>query len=153
MSMLYFRHTYDLENFHSMKLSYLPKRTSFGFATMEIRTLIAALDHNFHLHQEYLQHFGDGENLFLLQRHFNKHSAEESAAAIRAPKDYAYQPCVPLLAMFYASHPESVPRELRHATFDPRDLAPTIRGKRSKPTDQLQLEHILRFCKRASKMI
>jgi hypothetical protein len=41
-----FRHTGELEVFHSLMLKYLPKRKHFSYRSMLARTQLAALDHN-----------------------------------------------------------------------------------------------------------
>ena len=63
----YVSDTHDLESINSLRLSYLPKRTSFGFEAMEARGLVTLLDHYFHLHRKYLSH---EDGLPLLHRTF-----------------------------------------------------------------------------------
>ena len=48
-----FLHTGNLESFHSMKLQYLPKLHSFELDTMIVMTMLAAVQNNLYLKEEY----------------------------------------------------------------------------------------------------
>jgi hypothetical protein len=39
-------HTGDLESFHNLQLVYAPKRISYTYVGLELRTILAVLDHN-----------------------------------------------------------------------------------------------------------
>lgn len=45
-------HTGQLESYHNVRLKYMPKRTHFSYNGMNIRSIIAALDHNHNVDRE-----------------------------------------------------------------------------------------------------
>ena len=142
MAWFFCRHTFDVESVNALRLSYLPKRTSFGFEAMEARGKLVVLDHNFHLHRGY-KRFADGTPQ--LHRSYNSRSKKERACLVKESKHYPYIEPIVQLAMHFALH--GTPAHLCGPSFDPKKIAPTIRGPGfvSTPTQALLEKHVSRF--------
>lgn len=140
--MFYFSHTSDVESINSLRLSYLPKRTSFGFEAMEARNWVVILDHNFHLHRKYKLHADDSCHM---HRSYSKRSKKESVRLVKEAKTYPYIAPLISLSMRFAVH--GTPNQLVGASFNPKTIAPTIRGEGfvSTPTEILVQKHTSRF--------
>ena len=125
-----------------MRLSYLPKRTAFGFEAMEARGLVVLLDHNFHLNRQYLR---QSDGLPLLHRSFNVKSRTECVRPRKEKKQYAYIAPLLTLSEHFAIH--GTPADLLGASFDPQTLARTTRGPHFKQTSSADLltKHMSRF--------
>ena len=118
-------HTYEIESFNALRLKYSPKRSAFSYATMVTTSMVAALDHNYHLRRQYRVK-GDGTPM--LHRKFNPRTKREYVSGVKQVKDFPYvQPTLALVHKF-AGAPDSVPAEFTSADFDPATIAPTIRG-------------------------
>jgi hypothetical protein len=137
-----FRHTYDVESLNALRLSYLPKRTSFRFEAMEAKSLLVLLDHNFHLHRKYKTH---ANGFPQLHRKFNSKSKKECVRGVKENKSYPY--IGPLVALTECFAINGATQQFLNASFDPTTLAPTIRGQSFQSTSSTNLlaQHISRF--------
>ena len=141
---VFFSHTFDVESMNSLRLVYLPKRTSFGMEAMEVRGSIVLLDHNFHLHRPYKTTHGRAQ----LHRSFNPRTKRERPCLVKEAKTYPYIDSVIGLGLRFAVY--GTPERLLGPKFDPKILAPTIRGHGFVSTDTRNLAdgHVNRFVKK-----
>ena len=119
-----FSHTSENEQFHSLRLSYWPKRVSYRFEGAEVRGMVATIDHNHHIHRGYLCN-QDGER----RRHrvFQQRSGRFDIKDVKEPKSYSYECRILGLVMQLAMGAE-VSARAKCASYDPVALAPTIGG-------------------------
>ena len=109
---------------------------------MVVLAQLAALDHNFHLHRQF--HGGDGASPIIVQRRWNPRSKQESVSALKVPKDYPYANTLTALCLRSAQLSSEMSNQT--VTFDPRNIAPTVRGVVSTPTADLVKSQVSRFC-------
>lgn len=108
---------------------------------MEARSQLAGIDYNWHLNRAYNLNSSGVQ----LQRRYSKRSRRESAAAVKGPKDYAYERCLMHLVHQFAQNQSLIPEHARQPSFDPTVLGPTIRGVVSTPTTKLAQNQMSRF--------
>jgi hypothetical protein len=109
---------------------------------MEARNMVLLMDHNYHIHREYKRNV-DGTTQ--LHRSFNSRSKKECARLVKVEKSYKYIDPLMALAMRFAVY--GTPIEVMLPSFDPKTIAPTIRGAGyiSSPTELLFKKHLSRF--------
>ncbi|XP_033728705.1 uncharacterized protein LOC117317856 [Pecten maximus] len=84
---LNFRSTAELENYHQLILMYAAKRFAYTPPVYKARTILAALDYNFHIDRETKKN-ADGSVRY--HRTYNKKSARWSAVPYKVEKKYSY---------------------------------------------------------------
>ena len=140
----FFSHNFDVEGFNSLGLSYLTKRSSGGYDSVEARAMLAAIDYNAHLHRPYLK-AADGS--VQLQRRYNKRSRRECVGGVKMRKRFWYERHMHYMAMEFFSNGSCIPDFAKAVSFNPKSIAPTIRGTPSLPTPSLAKRQMTRLKK------
>ncbi|XP_070540791.1 uncharacterized protein [Ptychodera flava] len=138
-----FRHTGHLESFHNTLLMYASKRTSYKFENMKARVLLAAIDHNHHLHRKQAT-TSSGEQRYA--RKYSKRSNRWTAVPVKEKKTYSYLPVITALIL----HKRRIDQKgIKQPTVlsqeDPRRIAPYIAPIPPVQTHLIVSEQISRF--------
>lgn len=86
---LNFRTTLDLESFQNHILMYAGKRFAYSPSVYEARTLLAAIDYNYHNNRPAAL---NSEGNKMNKRHYNKKTKTWSVYTVKTPKTYSYIP-------------------------------------------------------------
>ena len=102
----------------------------FRYQGLVLRSLLAAVDHNHHLHRKQAQN-AKGEKVF--SRRWSKRAKRWKIVIVKEKKDYSYFPimCARVLKALDAGH------ELVTYPNHPENVAPTIAALPAPPTSQL----------------
>lgn len=118
-------HTSEVEAFNSLRLKYLPKRTAFTYESMVLASMIASMDHNYHLRRSY-SFKADGTPM--VHRKYNPRTKREFVALVKDKKNFPHLQSILALVRKFATAPNTVPDRFAAIDFCPTTIAPTIRG-------------------------
>ena len=103
------------------------------------RSLLAAIDHNHHLHQAQAK---DKVGKPIFSRRWSKRAKRWKIVIAKEKKDYSYFPILCANVLQAAQQKIRTPLEYKH---DPQRVAPTIASLPAPATAQLVQEHLSRF--------
>ena len=117
-------HTSEVEAFNSLRLKYLPKRTAFTYTSMVLASMVAAMDHNYHLRRQYSV---KANGTPLVHRKFNPRSKQDFVSFVKEAKNFPHVLAILALVRKFAMVPQTVPEQFAAVDFVPTSIAPTIR--------------------------
>jgi hypothetical protein len=109
---------------------------------MNAAAMVATLDHNYHLRRQYRV---SADGVPLLHKGYNPRTKHEFVRGVKEVKTYPYVEPILALAQQFAFNPASVPAEFKTESFNPLEIAPTVRAVTSTSSHQLFTEHHSRF--------
>ena len=107
--------------------------------------MLAALDHNYHLHRKFLF---SADGVPLLHKGYNARTKREFVRGVKEEKTYPYAEPLLALAQKFAADPSCVPQKYAEDSFDPRNIAETVRPVPGQSSVQLLQQHQSRFVSR-----
>ena len=142
---LLYRHASKLENFNSMLLKYAPKRVGFQNDAFTARTLLAAIDHNAHLHRKTLL-TKDGNPKY--NKVFSKRSSNWRVSVVKEDKTYDYWTTISTRVLKSRRDDKgSILRSTPLPDDHPQKIAPSIALKPIPKTVDLVEKSLSRFSK------
>lgn len=86
-----FRHTGQLEVYHSLLLKYAPKRQHFSYGGMVCRTQLAAIDHNYHVGRQQATTRSGDHRYNIVYPKSQSHNKKSVAKTLKLKKEYPYR--------------------------------------------------------------